>query len=173
MYRLNLTKVALSLIVVGIAMFALVACTNDSEDATPEVDPASQATAEELECPELVELPNQGEVPLGPPPSLPNLFTGTAYVNGEPVPEGELLYVKLTTSRSHPVTIREDGSFNNIIHGPVSDLDQGVPLTFCLGDPEGTAVRASETIEFDGNEPFKVVEVELNFPMLPSELEAQ
>ena len=173
MQSLILNKVALTFLIMAMATFVLVACSSESDDDVSTTSPDSQANTEDLACPDLVELPNQGDVPLGPPPSLPNIFSGTAYVNGEPVPEGESLYVKLTTSRSHSVGIEADGRFINIIHGPVSDMDNGVPFVFCLGDPEGTAVRAQETIEFDATAPFKEVEVELNFPMLPSELEAQ
>ena len=159
----------------AISIFALAtifACTSDSAEESATQDPEVAVGTQELECPDLVEQPDAGKEPLGPPPALPNLFTGTALVNGEPVPQGELVYVKLTTSRSHPVNVLENGKFINIIHGPVSDLDKEVPFVFCLGDPEGKAVKATETIEFK-NEPFLVRDVELNFPMLPSELSTQ
>ena len=130
--------------------------------------PVPADTPEDLECSDLVELPDAGDTPLGPPPSLPNIFTGTAYVNGAPAPEGELLYVKLVTSRSHPVNILEGGKFKELLHGPVSDLDVGEPFVFCLGDPEGTAIKADETFGLY-DEPFKMIELELNFPMSPTD----
>lgn len=131
---------------------------------------ACRSNTEDLECPDLVDAPDIGGQALGPPPALPNIFTGTAYVNDEPVPAGESLYIKLAASRSKAVKILQNGRFRDIIHGPVSELDQGVSFVFCLGDPEGRSVKSDETFEFDGNEPFKESDVELNFPMLPSEL---
>ncbi len=157
-----------------VALAAVFACTSESEEDTATLEPEVGVSTAELDCPDLEVNPDTiGDAPLGPPPALPNIFTGTAYVNGEPVPEGEQLYVKLVTSRSRSVDILEGGKFINIIHGPVSELDQGIEFQFCLGDPEGIAVKSIETFEFDGNEPFKESDVELNFPMLPSELNAQ
>ena len=156
-----------------VALAAVFACTSESEEDTATLEPEVGVSTAELDCPDLEVNPDTiGDAPLGPPPALPNIFTGTAYVNGEPVPEGEQLYVKLVTSRSRSVDILEGGKFINIIHGPVSELDQGIEFQFCLGDPEGIAVKSIETFEFDGNEPFKESDVELNFPMLPSELNA-
>ena len=151
-----------------------VAIACETNEGTPETGPDGEANVADLDCSDLEKDPNRvGDAPSGPPPALPNIFTGTAYVNGEPVPEGEQLYVKLVTSRSHAVQIEQNGKFINIIHGPVSDQDKGVPFQFCLGDPEGVAVKSAETFEFDGSEPFKTSDVELNFPMLPSELSSQ
>ncbi len=170
LFKPSILSIATALCVIGLA--AILACTSDPSEETVTEEPEVAVSTEDLECPDLVKQPGTGKEPLGPPPALPNLFTGTVYVNGEPVPAGELVYVKLTTSRSHPVEILENGKFRDIIHGPVSDLDREVPFVFCLGDPDGVAVKAAETFEFK-NEPFLVREVELNFPMLPSELSAQ
>ena len=65
---------------------------------------------------------------------------------GNRLPEGELLYVKLTASRSHDVEILADGKYRDIIHGPVHPSDSGVPFVFCLGDPDGQAVMSEETV---------------------------
>ena len=155
-----------------VAVFAtIVAC--DSGEETPNPGTGGTDITAELDCADLEENPDTaGGAPLGPPPALPNIFTGTAYVNGEPAPEGMELYLKLVVSRSRSVEILEDGKFINIIHGPVGELDMGVEFQFCLGDPEGIAVKSEETFEFV-NEPFHESEVELNFPMLPSELSSQ
>ena len=166
----SLTKILFALLV--IALTVVIAC--DSEEASPDGEDQVDLTSADLECPDLEQDPNRvGNAPLGPPPALPNIFTGTAYVNGQPAPVGEQLYVKLVTSRSQPVEIMENGRFINIIHGPVSELDQDTEFQFCLGTPEGIAVKSNETFEFDGNEPFKESEVEINFPILPSELNDQ
>ncbi len=169
MKNLTVLKPSLAKFIFAIMLLVLVttiACESSEE-------PQTSISTEDLQCPALEESPQVGDAPLGPPPALPNIFTGTAYVNGEPAPEGEQLYVKLVTSRSHAVEIEQNGKFINIIHGPVSDQDKGVPFQFCLGDPEGVAVKSAETFEFDGSEPFKTSDVELNFPMLPSELSSQ
>ena len=166
----SLTKLLFALLILAFA--AAIAC--ESSEGTPSAGPDGKTNVADLDCSDLEEDPNRvGDTPLGPPPALPNIFTGTVYVDGEPAPEGEELYVKLVTSRSHSVEIMENGQFRNIIHGPVSELDQGVDFQFCLGDPEGIAVKSNETFEFNSSEPFKESEVELNFPMLPSELSAE
>lgn len=152
-----------------LTLVAIMACTSDSTEETATEETEVAVTSDDIQCPDLVKIPDAGNEPLGPPPSLPNIFTGTVYIDGEPVPSGELVYVKLITSRSHPVEIEENGKFINIIHGPVSDQDKDEPFVFCLGDPEGKAVKATETFEFK-DEPFLVRDIELNFPMLPSEL---
>ena len=156
-----LIKLLFAFMIVALAI--AFACRSDSEEDTV-------MNTGDLECPDLVDAPDIGGQALGPPPALPNIFTGTVYVDGDPAPEGELLYIKLAASRSKAVKILENGKFRDIIHGPVSALDQGVQFVFCLGDPEGRSVKSAETFEFDGNEPFKESDVELNFPMLPSEL---
>ncbi len=165
----SLANLLFALLILSIAL--MVACEADED--SPDSAPDGEAKVADLDCSDLEEDPNRvGDAPLGPPPALPNIFTGTAFVNGEPAPEGEQLYVKLVTSRSHSVEITENGQFRNIIHGPVSELDQDVEFQFCLGDPEGLAVKSNETFEFDGSEPFKESEIEINFPMLPDELSA-
>ena len=160
-----------SLLVLTMVVLAFAIACRSEEDPTSSTSETLVAV-DEMRCPALEESPRLGDVPQGPPPALPNIFNGTAYVNGEPVPEGEQIYVKLVTSRSWPVDVGQNGKFRDIIHGPVSDKDQGIPFVFCLGDPDGVAVKAEEIIEFDGSEPFKITDVELNFPLLPSELES-
>ena len=175
----SLNKLLFALLILALAL--VIACSsseitivNLDGNGDPPDEVESQINTADLDCPDLeVDPARVGDAPLGPPPSLPNIFTGTAYVNGEPAPEGEQLYVKLVTSRSHSVEVMAGGEFRNIIHGPVSELDKGIEFQFCLGDPEGIAVKSNETFEFDGNEPFKESDVELNFPMLPSELSSQ
>ena len=164
----KLSIIKLALVTATIALAAAFACTSEPEPAEKATgqDPAVIVNNQDFECPKLVQQSNADQLPQGPPPSLPNLFSGTAYVNGVIAPQGESLYVKLTTSRSHPVKILENGKFHSIIHGPVSDLDREVPFVFCLGDPEGVAVKSNETFEFE-DEPFLERDVELNFPMLP------
>lgn len=151
-----------------LTLLTVFACTSNSTEDTPTAEPV--VSTQDLECPDLVEQPKAGETPLGPPPGMPYIFTGTAYVDGEPAPAGELLYVKLTTSRSHPVEILESGKYINIIHGPVSNLDRDVPFIFCLGDPEDRAVKSQEIVEYEDKGTFYEVDMELNFPMSPADL---
>ena len=160
MHRITSLRSSLFTLTAAIALIALVsvfACTPDTADET-------------VECPELESLPDSGDTPLGPPPGMPYIFAGTAYVDGEPAPEGELLYVKLTASRSHDVEILADGKYRDIIHGPVHPSDSGVPFVFCLGDPDGQAVMSEETAEYEDKGTFHEVELDLHFPMLASDL---
>ena len=180
MYRLNDLKPSLVKIIIPmsvIALAAVFACSsseitivNIDGDGTPTAESEPEVSTQDLQCPDLIEQPKVGDTPLGPPPGMPYIFTGTAYVDGYPAPAGELLYVKLTTSRSHPVEILEGGKYINIIHGPVSDLDRDVPFVFCLGDPEGQAVKSEEIVEYEDKGTFYEVDMELNFPMSPADL---
>ena len=173
MYRINDLKPPLVKIIAVmslIALSAVFACTADTSEETPTAEPEPEVSTQDLQCPDLVEQPKVGDTPLGPPPGMPYIFTGTAYVDGAPAQAGELLYVKLTTSRSHPVEILDDGKYINIIHGPVSDLDRDVPFVFCLGDPEGRAVKSEEIVEYEDKGTFHEVDMELNFPMSPADL---
>ena len=167
----KLTKSSMWLIALTLAVAAsasLIACTSESDEKLE-----TSANVEEMKCADLEKPPGVGDEPLGPPPGMPYIFKGTAYVNGEPAPEGERLYVKLVASRSYDVAIGEGGAYRDIIHGPVHEPDNGVPFVFCLGDPEGTAVMSSERIDYENIGTFKEVELDLNFPALPSELESQ
>ena len=157
-----------SLLLFGIAIVSLLAIAACSDNEEPEATTVTSETAS-TECSPLEEAPTPvpGAPPSGPPPSLPYIFAGTASVNGEPVPEGHQIFVKLTTSRSWPVPIGADGSFRDMIHGPVSEMDNDVPFVFCLGDPEGTSYRAEETVEYEDVGTFNEVLVELNFPDVP------
>ncbi len=185
------TSVAALIILVGVGFaFALIWMNREDEPHTsetvrssviatrtsrpspppPRPTPEPEVSTQDLECPDLVKQPKTGETPLGPPLGMPYIFTGAAYVDGDPAPAGELLYVKLTTSRSHPVEILEGGKYINIIHGPVSDLDRDVPFVFCLGDPESRAVKSEEIVEYEDKGTFYEVDMDLNFPISPSDL---
>lgn len=173
MYRLTDFKPPLVKIIAAMSLIALAtvfACTSDTPEDTPTTDSEPEISTQDLQCPDLVEQPKVGDTPLGPPPGMPYIFAGTAYVDGDPAPAGELLYVKLTTSRSHPVEILEGGRYINIIHGPVSDLDRDVPFVFCLGDPEGRAIKSEEIVEYEDKGTFYEVDMDLNFPMSPANL---
>ncbi len=169
----NPSSVKLILAIAIVALATVFACTSDSAEDTPTADTEVAVSNADLDCPDLEEPPGVGDTPLGPPPGMPYIFTGTAFIDGQPAPEGEMLYVKLTASRSHAVEILENGKYRDIIHGPVHPSDNDVPFVFCLGDPEGVAVKSNETVEYENTGTFEEVELDLNFPMGPGELNAQ
>lgn len=173
MHRLIELKIPLLTAIALIALVAVFACTTDTEEPTATEETMAKTSSENMECPVLEPLPDTGNVPLGPPPGMPYIFAGTAYVDGEPAPEGELLYVKLTASRSKEVKILPDGKYRDIIHGPVHPPDRDVPFVFCLGNPEGKTVMSEETLEYEDKGTFHEIELDLNFPVLPSELSTQ
>ena len=173
MHRLIELKIPLLTSIALIALLTVFACTTDTEEPTATGETSSISSSENMECPDLEPLPDTGNAPLGPPPGMPYIFAGTAYVDGEPAPEGELLYVKLTASRSKEVRVLPDGKYRDIIHGPVHPPDQDVPFVFCLGDPEGITVMSEESFEYEDKGTFHEVDLDLNFPMLPSELSSQ
>lgn len=101
------------------------------------------------------------------PPALPFIFSGNYYVDGELGPEGQSVYVKLITSRSQIGTTREGGVYPAIAHGPVSEQDWGTPFIFCLGTPDGSAVPAEETFEYENLGRINNVNLDLHFPRFP------
>ena len=173
MHRLIDFKTPLVAVIVLIALISASACETDSAEESTTEQANAKTSAENFACSELEPLPDSGEVPLGPPPGMPYIFTGTAYVDGEPAPEGELLYVMLTSSRSKEVRILPNGKYRDVIHGPVHPPDQGVPFVFCLGNPEGATVMSKEKMEYEDKGTFYEVELDLNFPVMPSELSVQ
>ncbi len=177
-HRLKITKtltskLAFAFLLIGIAI--VFACS--SADETPDAETSdtasetSQVSSEAPLCEDLIPTPE--DRPPGPPPGMPYIFEGTAYVDGEPAPEGEMLYVKLAASRSRHVRILPNGEYRNIIHGPVHDFDAGVPFVFCLGDPDGKAVRSIEIVEYEDMGTFNQIQMDINFPIAPSKLGSQ
>ena len=173
MHRLIDLKIPLLTAIALIALVTVFACTTGTEEPTATEEAVAKISSENMSCPDLEPLPDSGNVPLGPPPGMPYIFTGTAYVDGDPAPEGELLYVKLTASRSKEVRILPDGKYRDIIHGPVHPPDRDVPFVFCLGNPEGKTVMSEESVEYEDKGTFHEIEMDLNFPVLPSELSSQ
>ena len=110
-----------------------------------------------------------GSAPSNVPPGMPYIFEGNYFVDGEPGPGGQRIFTKLTTSRSQVGTTLDGGRYLNIIHGPVSDSDWDVPFIFCLGDPEGLAVPAKETYDYENLGQPHAVELDLHFPRFPDE----
>ncbi len=108
-----------------------------------------------------------GAAPSLVPPGLPYIFDGNYYVDGEIGPGGQTIYAKLSTSRSQPVKTLDDGRYFGMIHGPVSDPDWDVPFIFCLGTPDGEAVPAEETYEYENLGKPHVVQLDLHFPRFP------
>ena len=91
MYRLTDLKSSLLKIIAAMSLIALAigfACTSDSPEDTPNAEDEPVVITQDLVCPDLVEQPGVGDTPLGPPPGMPYIFTGTAYVDGEPAPAG-------------------------------------------------------------------------------------
>ena len=173
MHRLIELKIPLLTSIALIALATVFACTTDTEEPTATGETSAISSFENMECPDLEPLPDTGNVPLGPPPGMPYIFAGTAYVDGAPAPEGELLYVKLSASRSKEVRVLPDGKYRDIIHGPVHPPDRDVPFVFCLGNPEGKTVMSEESVEYEDKGTFHEIELDLNFPVLPSELSSQ
>ena len=170
MNRLIVMKTPILIAIALLACVTVFACTSDTEEPTATEETMAKTSSENMECPDLEPIP---ETELGPPPGMPYIFAGTAYVDGKPAPEGELLYVKLTASRSKEVRILPDGKYRDIIHGPVHPPDRDVPFVFCLGNPEGKTVMSEESIEYEDKGTFHEMELDLNFPVLPSELSSQ
>ena len=112
-----------------------------------------------------------GEGPSGPP-SLPYIFEGTYYVDGEPGPPGMKIWVQMARSLSQPsrtFDTRRDGEFLNVIHGPLYDEDHEHGFVFCIGELDGNSVMASSTpIPYEEKGTFHTVkDTRVDFPRLP------
>lgn len=114
---------------------------------------------------------SSGEGPSGPP-SLPYIFEGTYYVDGEPGPPGMKIWVQMARSLSQPsrtFDTRHDGEFLNVIHGPIYDEDHEHGFVFCIGEMDGNSVMASSTpIPYEPKGTFHTVkDTRVDFPRLP------
>ena len=124
--------------------------------------------AEYTACP-VIELSGGGP---DRPPSLPYIFEGTYYVNGEPGPPGMKIWVQMARSLSQPARTfdtRRDGEFLNVIHGPLYDEDYEHGFVFCIGEQDGNSVMASSTpIPYEQKGTFYTAkDTRVDFPRLP------
>ena len=67
------------------------------------------------------------------PPSLPIIYNGTVFLDGEALEKQTLLTVRVGTWESRPVLV-DQGSFQLLVAGPPGGSHDGELITFALGD---------------------------------------
>jgi hypothetical protein len=100
------------------------------------------------------------------PPAFPFIFAGDYFVGGQPGPAGQKIFARVGGTRSS-VAETFDGTYRNVIIGPSAPEDQRGLVSFYLGDPDGTPVKADETYEFTLVAQPLNVQLDLHFPVLP------
>ena len=96
------------------------------------------------------------------PPLLPYIYSGTATVDGSPVPDGFLIVARVGSYESQPIAVK-NGSYSALTVGPPDSSFSGLTVTFHL---DGVQAEQSEqfialalpTVKFNFN---------LTFPKLP------
>ncbi len=100
------------------------------------------------------------------PPAFPFIFAGDYFVDEKPGPAGQKIFARVGGTRSS-VAETFSGTYRNVIIGPSAPEDQKGLVSFYLGDPDGSPVKAEETYEFTLVAQPLNVQLDLHFPNLP------
>ena len=102
----------------------------------------------------------------GGPPAFPHVFMGNAYVNGQPIKEGVVIYAEFGKSKSEIVETLY-GRYLNVLVAPIRKSEQTEMVNFYIESSEGNKERAIENFRLSKvNEPY-VVNMSLNFKRYP------
>tara|TARA_B100000941_G_C28507010_1_gene557999 strand:+ start:1879 stop:2271 length:393 start_codon:yes stop_codon:yes gene_type:complete len=127
------------IIVLIITLFSLLSCSNNEDDLL---------------------LSSQG------PPAFPHVFMGNAYVNGQPIKEGIVIYAEFGNSKSEIVETLY-GRYLNVLVAPRYRSELTAEVNFFIENDSGTKEKAIENFKLTKvNEPY-VVNMSLNFKRYP------
>ena len=127
------------IIVLIIILFSLLSCSNNEDDLL---------------------LSSQG------PPAFPHVFMGNAYVNGQPIKEGIVIYAEFGNSKSEIVETLY-GRYLNVLVAPRYRSELTAEVNFFIENDSGTKEKAIENFKLTKvNEPY-VVNMSLNFKRYP------
>ena len=102
----------------------------------------------------------------GGPPAFPHVFMGNAYVNGQPIKEGVVIYAEFGKSKSEIVETLY-GRYLNVLVAPIRKSEQTEMVNFYIESSDGNKERAIENFRLSKvNEPY-VVNMSLNFKRYP------
>ena len=102
----------------------------------------------------------------GGPPAFPHVFMGNAYVNGQPIKEGVVIYAEFGKSKSEIVETLY-GRYLNVLVAPIRKSEQTEIVNFYIESSDGNKERAIENFRLSKvNEPY-VVNMSLNFKRYP------
>ena len=102
----------------------------------------------------------------GGPPAFPHVFMGNAYVNGQPIKEGVVIYAEFGKSKSEIVETLY-GRYLNVLVAPIRKSELTEMVNFYIESSDGNKERAIENFRLSKvNEPY-VVNMSLNFKRYP------
>ena len=100
------------------------------------------------------------------PPAFPHVFMGNAYVNGQPIKEGIVIYAKFGNSQSEIVETLY-GRYLNVLVAPKYKSELTSEVNFYIENDKGDKIKAIENFKLSKvNEPY-VVNMSLNFKRYP------
>ena len=100
------------------------------------------------------------------PPAFPHVFMGNAYVNGQPIKEGVVIYAEFGKSRSEIVETLY-GRYLNVLVAPKYKSELTAEVIFYIENDNGDKEKAVENFKLSKvNEPY-VVNMSLNFKRYP------
>ena len=100
------------------------------------------------------------------PPAFPHVFMGNAYVNGQPIKEGVVIYAEFGKSKSELVETLY-GRYLNVLVAPVRKSELTETVNFYIENSDGDKEKAIENFRLNKvNEPY-VVNMSLNFKRYP------
>ena len=100
------------------------------------------------------------------PPAFPHVFMGNAYVNGQPIKEGMIIYAEFGKSKSKPVGTLY-GRYLNVLVAPIRKSELTETVNFYIENFDGDREKAIEDFRLSKvNEPY-VVNMSLNFKRYP------
>ena len=92
----------------------------------------------------------------GGPPAFPHVFMGNAYVNGQPIKEGIVIYAEFGKSKSEIVETLY-GRYLNVLVAPIRKSEQTEMVNFYIESSDGNKERAIENFRLSKvNEPYVV-----------------
>tara|TARA_B100000941_G_scaffold289520_1_gene269054 strand:- start:336 stop:728 length:393 start_codon:yes stop_codon:yes gene_type:complete len=100
------------------------------------------------------------------PPAFPHVFMGNAYVNGQPIKEGILIYAEFGNSQSEIVKTLY-GRYLNVLVAPKYKSELTAEVNFYIENNKGDKIKAIEKYKLSKvNEPF-IINMSLNFRRYP------
>ena len=102
----------------------------------------------------------------GAPPAFPHVFMGNAYVDGQPIKEGVVIYAEFGRSKSEIVETLY-GRYLNVLVAPKRKSELTEMVNFYIENSSGNKEKAVENFQLNEvSEPY-VVNMTLNFKRYP------
>jgi len=102
----------------------------------------------------------------GLPPEFPHVFMGNAYVGGEPIKQGIIIYAKFGESLSQIGETISGGRYVNVLVAPKNSKETKATVAFYMKTDDGE-VKAKETYKLQKVVEPNIVNLELNFNSYP------